>query len=163
MAVSEVSLDELPKAGIGQRVFLAAPEGWSETQAWTAESRSCRSAITVTGWRRHDMPMMKTRLKAKVAQDGIVLTESQLAALEKVKVDNETHESSRATARATAAPKTPFASATGRAWAGSIPSPSRRCLHRREGADLHRNLFERSYEVSALARFVPPSGRVIRT
>jgi hypothetical protein len=63
----------------------------------------CESVTTQVG--------MKA-LEAKIAQEGIILTESQLAALEKAKTEKEAHGAFESECPGIAAPRTPSTSAT---------------------------------------------------
>src|SRR5262249_42853786 len=64
------------------------------SEAWKPRGLSISPAGVRCVWQRHDLTTMKHRLKAleaKVAQDGILLTEAQIVALEKAKADKEAH------------------------------------------------------------------------
>src|SRR5689334_3692223 len=77
--------------------LAVAESGWGQVRA-ANELQKHGVFISPAGVRcvslRHDLENIKTRLKAMAAksqQDGLILSESQVAALEKAKAEKETH------------------------------------------------------------------------
>jgi transposase InsO family protein len=105
----ETALEEMtkrrpnPKNRVDTAIEEAVVEFAYEEPAWgqlRVSNELAKKGVQVSPsgvrgiWQRHELQTVKHRLKAleaKVAQEGLVLTESQLAALEKVKQDKEAH------------------------------------------------------------------------
>ena len=78
-------------------------------------------------WQRHDLETMKKRLRAleaKSAQEGLVLSEAQVAALEKAKADKEAHGEFESECPGYCGAQDTFYIGTLKGWAASISRPS---------------------------------------